>query len=268
MPFGKRRNTINSSSLGGVLQFSLRTRNQQPGQQEEKIILRMGIHSGTGASYVDINGNINIAGAVANVTQRVMAFGEDWHIIASQNAFDDIATLDKTCQKLFHRIGLGETKHKDSIPVFNVYRLKEQPFGNPETPAEIQNIEKGAPTSADAKIGSRTETGKQRVPDITGMWTRETDQLCMLITQVEDRINSRFAGLNHDHVLEGRFDYSTNKFACVTIRTHKNGSKRSEFYGTLELLSNGSLRVITSGTDGADLPADFTEDTIFQRFKG
>jgi len=136
--------------LAEHLQFSLKTRNEEPCQQDEQIILRMGIHSGTGASYVDINANINIAGTVTNITQRVTAFGEDWHIIASKNAFDDIATLDKTCQKLFHRIGLGEAKHKVHIEVFNVYRL-EQPFGNPETPAGIQTIEKGAPTQGRAE---------------------------------------------------------------------------------------------------------------------
>jgi len=97
---------------------------------------------------VDINGNLNIAGTVANMTQRVMAFGQDWHIIASKNAFDDIGTLDKKCQNLFHRIGFGQAKHKVVIEVYNVFRSEQAPFGNPTTPAGIEEIGKGAPTQA------------------------------------------------------------------------------------------------------------------------
>ncbi|HMP83024.1 MAG TPA: hypothetical protein PKA41_10025 [Verrucomicrobiota bacterium] len=135
--------------LAEHLQCVLRKRNKEAGQQDEEIILRMGIHSGTGSSYIDINGNINIAGTVANMTQRVTAFGEDWHIIASKNAFDDIATLEKKCQKLFHRIGFGEAKHKVLIEVYNVYCLDKEPFGNPETPIGIQDAGQGAPTHTD-----------------------------------------------------------------------------------------------------------------------
>lgn len=106
--------------------------------EEDQIVVRMGLHSGTGASYVDINGNLNIAGTVANITQRVMAFGQDWHIIASKAAFDDIATLDRGYRRLFHPLGVGEAKHKVPIEVFNVYR-EDPPFGNPESPAHFES---------------------------------------------------------------------------------------------------------------------------------
>src|ERR1035441_1735274 len=146
--------------LAEQLQSSLKKKNEESGADEE-IVLRMGIHSGTGASYIDINGNINIAGTVANTTQRVMGFGEGWHIIASKTAFDNIATLDKNHQKLFHHIGTGEAKHKDPIIVYNVYRLENDAFGNPETPFGIQQLQRGVPTQQTRGVDESSKTGRE-----------------------------------------------------------------------------------------------------------
>jgi hypothetical protein len=63
--------------------------------------------------------------------------------------FDDIGTLDKACQRLFHKLGLGEAKHKTYIEVYNVYRIGEESFGNPETPSGIQTLEGETTTRED-----------------------------------------------------------------------------------------------------------------------
>ena len=146
--------------LAEHLQHALKKRNEESGPEEE-IIVRIGIHSGTGASYIDINGNMNIAGTVANTTQRVMASGKAWHIIASRNAFDDIATLDREVQKVFHHIGTVEDKHKNAIVVYNVYRVGKEPFGNPDTPLGVQQLEKGAPTQQTGNIDGRGKAGEE-----------------------------------------------------------------------------------------------------------
>jgi len=116
--------------------------------EEEKIVVRMGLHSGTGSSYVDINSSINVAGTVANVTQRVTAFGEDWHILASKNAYDDIGTLSTEVRTIFHNAGLGEAKHKNIIEIYNLYQTGESPFGNPEKPEQIKPLKPDVGTEA------------------------------------------------------------------------------------------------------------------------
>ena len=136
----KNESPLTLVKLAEELHVSLRESNSRTAD-DEWIIVRMGIHSGTGAYYPDINGNLNIAGTVANMTQRVTSFGEGWHVVASKNAFDDIASLDKQCQRLFHRLGFGEAKHKTPVEVYNVYREEEPAFGNPARPPQIQEIE-------------------------------------------------------------------------------------------------------------------------------
>ena len=60
-------------------------------------------------------------------------------------------------KKLFHEIGLAEAKHKTYIEVFNVYRIEQPSFGNPEKPFGIQEIKKGAPTHQDSQKGDQTQ---------------------------------------------------------------------------------------------------------------
>ena len=128
-------------NLAIELQQRFRKENEKV-DESRKIVVRMGIHSGTGASYLDINRNLNIAGHVANMTQRVMNFAIDWQILASKNAFDDIGTLDNDTRDLFHYIGFGEAKHKQAISVYNVYRIDDPAFGNSVRPPQIYSTEK------------------------------------------------------------------------------------------------------------------------------
>lgn len=135
---GSDESPIVMISLAKEIQHQLRLQNNEK-PVDEHIIVRIGLHSGTGASYSDINRKLNIAGTVANMTQRVTELGHDWHIIATKNAFDDIGTLDRTVLTYFHRIGFGEAKHKVLIEVYNVYCLVGEVFGNPVNPPGIQD---------------------------------------------------------------------------------------------------------------------------------
>ncbi len=105
--------------------------------EEERFAVRIGLHSGTGALITDINGRRNIAGAVVNMTQRIMDKGDDWHILASKNAFDDIATMDKNVRKDFYSLGFGEVKHKITIEFYNVFCCSADPYGNENRPTGI-----------------------------------------------------------------------------------------------------------------------------------
>lgn len=123
--------------LAKEIQSTLKADNEKL-NNEEKIIVRMGLHSGTGSSYIDINSSINIAGTVANMTQRITAIGEDWHILATKNAFDDIGTISPEVRDIFHKLGIAETKHKNFIEVYNVYHNGEQGFGNSTKPEQVK----------------------------------------------------------------------------------------------------------------------------------
>jgi hypothetical protein len=71
-----------------------------------------------------------------------MNFAIDWQILASKNAYDDIGTLDNKTRDLFHYVGFGEAKHKQAIPLYNIYRTTNPAFGNPQPPPEIYSTEK------------------------------------------------------------------------------------------------------------------------------
>jgi len=113
----------------------------------ERIIIRSGIHSGTGSSFIDINQKLNISGTVVNTTQRAMDFGGPWHILATKNAYDEIGTLNNNIKGLFHEIGIGTAKHKEDIVLYNIYDDNGS-YGNRNTPNEIQDISSTAETSS------------------------------------------------------------------------------------------------------------------------
>lgn len=131
--------------LAKEIQHVIKKQNEKL-NNEEKIILRMGLHSGTGSSYIDINSSINIAGTVANTTQRITSFGDDWHVLATKNAYDDIGTLSTGTRNIFHKLGIAEAKHKNIIEVYNVYEEGEHIFGNPEKPEQVKPFKQDVET--------------------------------------------------------------------------------------------------------------------------
>jgi class 3 adenylate cyclase len=60
--------------------------------------LRMGIHSGLVSRVVDVNNQVNIAGAGINIAQRVMNCGDRGHILLSKRAADDLV-LYRLCRR-------------------------------------------------------------------------------------------------------------------------------------------------------------------------
>jgi TolB-like protein/Tfp pilus assembly protein PilF len=61
-------------------------------RSQTHIQLRMGVHSGPVNQVVDVNDQMNIAGAGINVGQRVMDCGDAGHILLSKHVADDLTT--------------------------------------------------------------------------------------------------------------------------------------------------------------------------------
>jgi len=99
-----------------------------------EIQLRMGIHSGPVNQVVDVNDQINIAGAGINVGQRVMDCGDAGHILLSKHVADDLAQY-RHWQPHLHDLGECEVKHGARLHLVNLHK---DGLGNPATPGKLK----------------------------------------------------------------------------------------------------------------------------------
>lgn len=86
-----------------------------------QIQLRMGIHSGPVNRVVDVNDQINIAGAGINVGQRVMDCGDAGHILLSKHVADDLAQY-RHWQPYLQDLGGCEVKHGLRLHIVNLHK--------------------------------------------------------------------------------------------------------------------------------------------------
>ena len=103
-------------------------------QEDPRIELRMGIHSGPIDRVADVNERINVAGAGINTAQRVMDCGDSGHILVSQRIAEDLAQYEQW-QGLLHPLGEVEVKHGGRLRLFNLYDAK---IGNGHAPKAVQ----------------------------------------------------------------------------------------------------------------------------------
>jgi len=103
-------------------------------RSQSHIQLRMGVHSGPVNQVVDVNDQINIAGAGMNVGQRVMDCGDAGHILLSKHVADDL-THYRHWQPYLHDLGECDVKHGFRLHVFNLYR---DGLGNPAVPEKLK----------------------------------------------------------------------------------------------------------------------------------
>jgi len=102
-------------------------------QEDPKIELRIGIHSGPVDRLGDVNQRENIAGTGINMAQRVMECGDGGHILLSNRVADDLAQYGHWRQYL-HDLGQVEVKHGVRLGIANFY---SDEFGNAATPAKV-----------------------------------------------------------------------------------------------------------------------------------
>src|SRR5262250_718064 len=101
--------------------------------------VRMGIHSGPVSEVVDLNEQVNMAGAGVNIAQRVMDCGDAGHILLSKRAAEDLGQY-RQWQPQLHDLGECDVKHGGRLHVVNLYTGE---VGNPRVPTKFrQAVEK------------------------------------------------------------------------------------------------------------------------------
>src|ERR1700732_1230515 len=99
-------------------------------EQDPKLRLRMGVHSGPVSGVVDVNGRANVAGAGINAAQRLMDCVDACHILLSKRVAEDLEQFKHWRPHLYH-IGECEVKHGDKIDIVNLFTAE---LGNSERP--------------------------------------------------------------------------------------------------------------------------------------
>src|SRR5256714_440304 len=107
-------------------------------KDNQRLQVRMGIHSGPVSGVVDVNERTNVAGAGINLAQRVMDCGDAGHILLSRHVAEDLAEYERW-RPFLHDIGTFEVKHGVRVSVTNLY---SDELGNPNVPSKRQAVKK------------------------------------------------------------------------------------------------------------------------------
>src|SRR3989441_2981014 len=107
-------------------------------KDNQRLHVRMGIHSGPISGVVDVNERTNVAGAGINLAQRVMDCGDAGHILLSHHVAEDLAEYERW-RPFLHDIGTFEVKHGVRVSVTNLY---SDEVGNPNLPSKLQAVKK------------------------------------------------------------------------------------------------------------------------------
>jgi TolB-like protein/class 3 adenylate cyclase/Tfp pilus assembly protein PilF len=105
-------------------------------KDNQRLQVRMGIHSGPISGVVDVNERTNVAGAGINLAQRVMDCGDAGHILLSHHVAEDLAEYEEW-RPFLHDIGTFEVKHGARVSVTNLY---SDEVGNPNLPSKLQAV--------------------------------------------------------------------------------------------------------------------------------
>src|SRR5512140_3060089 len=107
-------------------------------KDNQRLQLRMGIHSGPVSGVVDVNERTNVVGAGINLAQRVMDCGDAGHILLSKHAAEDLEEYQQW-RPLLHDLGACEVKHGLCGSVVNLYADQ---FGNATLPRKFESARK------------------------------------------------------------------------------------------------------------------------------
>src|SRR6266478_306620 len=87
-------------------------------KDNQRLQIRMGIHSGPVSGVVDVNERTNVAGAGINLAQRVMDCGDAGHILVSKHVAEDLEEYEQW-RPLLHDLGVCEVKHGMRVAIEN-----------------------------------------------------------------------------------------------------------------------------------------------------
>jgi adenylate cyclase len=107
-------------------------------KNNQRLQVRMGIHSGPVSGVGDVNERTNVAGAGINLAQRVMDCGDAGHILVSRHVAEDLAEYERW-RPFLHDIGTFEVKHGLRVSVTNLY---SDEVGNPNLPSKLEAVKK------------------------------------------------------------------------------------------------------------------------------
>ena len=105
-------------------------------KDNQRLQVRMGIHSGPVSGVVDVNERTNVAGGGINLAQRVMDCGDAGHILLSHHVAEDLEQFERW-RPFLHDIGTFEVKHGVRVSVTNLY---SDEVGNPNLPSKLEAI--------------------------------------------------------------------------------------------------------------------------------
>src|SRR6266853_1449149 len=105
-------------------------------KDDQRLQVRMGIHSGPVSGVVDVNERTNVAGAGINLAQRVMDCGDAGHILLSRHVAEDLAEYERW-RPYLHDLGECEVKHGVLVHAVNFYTDE---VGNPEVPEKFKTV--------------------------------------------------------------------------------------------------------------------------------
>ena len=97
----------------------------------DKILVRIGCHSGNVFVVDDIYGNKNFWGPGIILARRVMDIGDGGHILMTSSMAESLLELSDDYKKIIHPIHDYQIKHKEVILLYSVY---DDTFGNPNKP--------------------------------------------------------------------------------------------------------------------------------------
>src|SRR6202030_41589 len=105
-------------------------------KDNQRLQVRMGIHSGPVGGVADVNERTNVAGAGIDLAQRVMDCGDAGHILLSHHVAEDLAEYERW-RPLLLDLGTFEVKHGVRGSVTNLY---SDEVGNPKLPSKLQAV--------------------------------------------------------------------------------------------------------------------------------
>ena len=124
-------------------------------KDNQRLQVRMGIHSGPVSGVVDVNERTNVAGAGINMAQRVMDCGDAGHILLSHHVAEDLAEYERW-RPFLHDIGTFEVKHGARVSVTNLY---SDEVGNPNLPSKLQAVNQALRNIAPMCVGRQWRSG-------------------------------------------------------------------------------------------------------------
>src|SRR6202040_1285456 len=107
-------------------------------KNNQRLQVRMGIHSGPVSGVVDVTERANLTGAGINMAKRVMDCGDAGHILLSKHVAEDLEEYEKW-RPLLRDLGSCEAKHGMRVSVVNLY---SDQFGNGTLPRKFETVQR------------------------------------------------------------------------------------------------------------------------------